>query len=60
MHEPMKKADGWYVETDDGLSGPWAVKAAATAIAEGSMTKANMINNRAIQRDKVYHKGAKK
>lgn len=54
MSEPVKEKDGWYVETPDGKSGPWLVKAAAQAAADDNLMQANMINSRAITRDKVY------
>lgn len=60
MSEPVKKSDGWYVMTPDGESGPWMVRAAAEAAASDEITKANIINNRAMSREKVYGKGSKK
>lgn len=60
MHDPVKKKSGWFVDTPDGESGPWFVKAAAEAAADGNVMQANMINNRAMSRDKTYHKGSNK
>ena len=60
MRTPVKKEDGkWWVGTEDGTSGPWETKAAAEALAEGRVTEANMINNRALARNKLYKKGSK-
>lgn len=60
MSEPVKKRDGWYVQTEDGLSGPWGSRAAAEELSKGNVGKAHMLNYRAIQRSKVYKKGPRK
>ena len=52
MAEPTQTDEGWFIETDDGKSGPWASRGAAIAIGKGETMKAQIINNRAIQRKK--------
>lgn len=50
MHRPVKESDGWYVQTDDGKSGPWLTEEAAEAAADDDLYTANLLNNQAKNR----------
>jgi len=56
MSEPVKKRDGWYVEIDEGLSGPWNSRAAAESISENNVVKAQALHHRALKDKKGPNK----
>jgi hypothetical protein len=49
MAEPIQNAFGWFIETDDGKSGPWVCKEAAISAGDGHIMQANILNNNAIR-----------
>jgi hypothetical protein len=49
MNEPTQTKEGWFIETDDGKSGPWTCKEAAVSAGDGRTMQANILNNNAIR-----------
>jgi len=43
--EPYKLKGSWFVDTPNGVSGPWNTRDAAQAAADDNFTTANMLHN---------------